>query len=598
MGQFDTSSIDPGALMRCSQALLTGLAAGFAIGTSVFAQEVQQPMRGPVLEGGMLVYPEGADIPRSLTPAEREFMELNPRVTDPFTDRIGGVRPPGPIACPGEYAPAQAILMSWDGSAQQNNILATMCRHITTTGNADAYVVVDSASEQTSASTTISNAGANMSRVRFFVRVTDSIWIRDYGPRFVYIGTRNAPGQGAVRGIVDHEYNRPRPNDDAFPTWFGPFGFASKKFGVYTLGMVHGGGNYHLDSVGRSFSTQLIGNENPSLLQSEIVSTWHDFQNLNTTIMPAFPTSVDATQHIDMWMQIISDNRVIISDWPNNVGSTQDVICDNAAVQLASMGYTVFRMPARSIGGVHYTYANMVLCNGLVLLPTYSNSTMTAAGHNAQALAAAQLAFDFDGNGTSDKTIVQVTSDALASSAGVMHCIMMHVPAHSGAAGVNGQVPTAHVSTLNSAATLNPGQNFPLTWLTDDDKNIGTIDIHFSANGGVSFPLAVASSIADSGTFNWVVPNHPGAKARVRVTVRDLDGNSGTDINDINFTISGTPCPADLNLDGQVDDIDFVTFASAYDEFTSPLGDFNDDGFTDDADFVLFAGAYDSFVCP
>ena len=584
--------------MRFSAALCVGLCAGHALSSLALAQPVQYAGPGPIIEDGRLVYPEGADVPRSMSQAERDYMALNPRVPNPFTDRVGGTRPPGPIACPGEYAPSQGILMAWEGSTAQNNILATMCRHITTTGNADAWVVVDTVGEQASASTIISNAGATMSRVKFFVRGTDSIWIRDYGPRFIYVGTRNVPGQGAVRGIVDHEYNRPRPNDDAFPLWFGPSGFATKKFGVYDLGMVHGGGNYHLDSVGRSFATQLIENENPSLTPAQIVSTWSDFQNVNTTLMTPFPTTVDSTQHIDMWMQIISDNRVIISDWPNNVGSTQDVICDNAAIQLAGMGYTVFRVPARSLSGIHFTYANMVICNNLVLLPTYANTTMTNAGHNAQALAAVQQAFDFDGNGTSDKTIVQVASDALASSAGVMHCIVKHVPAHSGAAGVNGQIPTAHISTLNSAASLNPGQSFPLTWLTDDDKNIGTVDIHYSSNGGVSFPLAVATNIADSGTLSWTVPNHPSTKARIRVTVRDLDGNVGTDINDINFTVSGTPCPADINLDSVVDDSDFVEFAGAYDEYTSLLGDFNDDGFTDDLDFVLFAGAYDSFVCP
>ncbi|MBX3379262.1 MAG: agmatine deiminase family protein [Phycisphaeraceae bacterium] len=533
-----------------------------------------------------------------MTQAERDYMALHPAQQNPFTDRIGGTRPPGPIACPGEYAPAQGILMSWDGTTAQNNILATMTKYITTTGNADAYMVVDTVAEQTSVTTSLNSAGANMARVKFFVRTTDSIWIRDYGPRFIYIGTAGVAGQGAVRGIVDHIYNRPRPNDDAFPLWFGPSGFASKKFGVYDLGMTHGGGNFHLDSMGRSFATQLIQNENPGLSASDIINTWHDFQNVNTTILPPFPTSIDSTQHIDMWMQIISDNRVIISDWPNNVGSTQDVICDNAATQLASMGYTVFRTPARSLSGTHYTYANMVVCNDLVLLPTYTNSTMTSAGHNAQALAAVQQAFDFNNDGIPDKTIVQVPCDALATSAGVMHCIVMHVPAHLGAPGVNGQCPTAHVSTLNSATILTPGQSFPLTWLTDDDKNISTIDIHYSANGGVSFPLTVASNITDSGTLSWTVPNRPTTKARVRVTVRDLDGNAGTDVNDINFTVSGTPCPADLNLDSQVDDADFVSFAGAYDEYLSLVGDFNGDGFTDDSDFVLFAGAYDEFACP
>lgn len=580
------------ALMAALGGLAMGVDVNFCRGEGVVA--------GPRVEDGVLVYPEGAGVSRAMSDAERAYLALHPELlaTDPFTDRVGGVRPPGPIACPGEYAPAQAILMSWDGTAAQNNILATMARHITTTGNAEVYMVVDTAGEQTTVTTSLTNAGANMSRVKFFVRTTDGIWIRDYGPRYIYVGS-DAPGQGKVRGIVRHTYNRPtRVNDNAFSGWFGPSGMGSRRHPVYDLGMTHGGGNYHLDSTGRSFATQLIEDENPVLSATDIVTTWSDFQNVNTTLMPAFPTAIDSTQHIDMWMQIIGDNRVIISDWPSNVGSTQDVICDNAATQLQGLGYTVYRVPARSLGGVHYTYANMVVCNNLVLLPTYTNATMTSAGHNTQALAAVQQAFDFDNNGTSDKTIVQVPCDSLAISAGVMHCIVMHVPAAPGAAGVNGQKPTAHIASFRTPTNLTPGQSVPIEWLSDDDKNIGTVDFSFSANNGASFPLAVAVNVADSGSRSWTVPNAPTTKGRLRITVRDLDGNSGTDINDAAITIAGTPCPTDLNLDGVTDDTDFVVFAAAYEELISLVGDFNDDGFSDDSDFVIFASGYEALVCP
>jgi len=66
------------------------------------------------------------------------------------------------------------------------------------------------------------------------------------------------------------------------------------------------------------------------------------------------------------------------------------------------------------------------------------------------------------------------------------------------------------------------------------------------------------------------------------------------------------PCPADLNSDGQVDDSDFVLFATAYNildctDPTMPAGcrsDINADHFVDDSDFVLFAAAYDQLICP
>jgi hypothetical protein len=37
-----------------------------------------------------------------------------------------------------------------------------------------------------------------------------------------------------------------------------------------------------------------------------------------------------------------------------------------------------------------------------------------------------------------------------------------------------------------------------------------------------------------------------------------------------NDLICGTPCPADFNSDGVVDDSDFVIFADAYNELTCP----------------------------
>ncbi|MBS0190897.1 MAG: hypothetical protein U0573_03255 [Phycisphaerales bacterium] len=72
------------------------------------------------------------------------------------------------------------------------------------------------------------------------------------------------------------------------------------------------------------------------------------------------------------------------------------------------------------------------------------------------------------------------------------------------------------------------------------------------------------------------------------------------------FWVMVNGCPADLNGDGQVDDGDFVLFASAYDRLmcedpAMPAGcpaDFNRDGLVDDADFVTFAEAYNLLMCP
>ncbi|MGH7244791.1 MAG: hypothetical protein ACREJD_15365 [Phycisphaerales bacterium] len=64
------------------------------------------------------------------------------------------------------------------------------------------------------------------------------------------------------------------------------------------------------------------------------------------------------------------------------------------------------------------------------------------------------------------------------------------------------------------------------------------------------------------------------------------------------FTRPTPTCPADLNGDGLVDDVDFVSFVAAYDFLVTPAADFNFDGVTDDTDFQAFVVGYDALVCP
>lgn len=70
--------------------------------------------------------------------------------------------------------------------------------------------------------------------------------------------------------------------------------------------------------------------------------------------------------------------------------------------------------------------------------------------------------------------------------------------------------------------------------------------------------------------------------------------------------VADVRCPADLNRDNQVDDVDFQRFATAYNLLVCsdpgmPAGcpaDFGFDSFVDDEDFVVFVVAYDRLQCP
>ena len=283
---------------------------------------------------------------------------------------------------------------------------------ITTLGDADFYVAVSSTTDRTQALASLQNAGADMNRVRTFLRATNSIWIRDYGPRFIY--------NNGIRAIVDHTYNRPRPADNAWPAWFA----AQEAFEYFALPLIHGGGNFHLAgpeavTPAEAWATSLIDNENPTLNASQITNIWQAYQGLDTTLTPALPASVDSTQHIDMWTIPVSDDTIIVSTWPAQPSTTQAIICNNFADEMTAAGYNVIRTPARTLSGTHYTYTNAVICNDIVLVPTYIN--VTIAPYNAQAVAAWQQALP-------GKTIITINCQDIVTAAGVMHCIVMHMP--------------------------------------------------------------------------------------------------------------------------------------------------------------------------
>ncbi len=535
----------------------------------------------PQIVDGQIVWPDGYIIPRYETEIEKKYRAMYGDAPSP---RAATPAPSGPLHCVAEYEPMEGILINWTSFT---SIHTAMVKEITTTANTLAYIVVSGATAQNSATTALTSAGANMSKVRFLTTSSNTVWIRDYGPRYCY--------EGQCRVVVDHEYNRPRPQDNVVPQTFANY----KHHAYYEMQnlygnnqLIHGGGNYHLDALGRGYATRLTVNENPLLgaspteRETNIIDIWGHYWGVNHTFFDPFPTSVDLTQHLDMWMQIVADDKVIISDWPNNPGSTQDNICDNAATYMAGQGYTVYRVPAFSVSGVHYTFTNMVMCNNIVLLPLYTNASVSPS--NATALATVQAALP-------GKTIIQVNCQSIIGSAGAIHCIVMHIPVPLG-----GTSPTAYLRNYRGGETVAAGQSITVNWISDDDVGGQNADILMSTDSGATWPTTIVAATADDGSHTFSVPSGPCARhARFRVVVRDVDGNTGHDSSTSDITVTGQPCLGDTNCDGQVNLadvqpmvqalIDPVGYALAYPGCTN--GDLNLSSQTEGDDIQGFVAA-------
>jgi agmatine deiminase len=443
-------------------------------------------------------YPNG--LPAYMTP-EEQLLPLPPVVRD-------RTPPSGEIYTPPEYAPCDGLFMAWHS---YTSILTQMTVYATTaTPPANVWMVVDSPTVQGSATTTLSNAGADMDYVHFIVRVTDTVWIRDYGPRFIT--------QDGNRAIVDHTYNRPRPNDNAFNDYLATL------WGVpqYDLPLVHGGGNFHLFANRDAFMTSLILDENPGYTEQQIKDLFLAYEGVNLTIYTGFPTSYDSTRHIDMWMFPVGDYKVIIGQYPQSSGQPY-TITEGAVADLTARGYTVYRTPGWNTGGTHYTYTNAVVLNNQVFISKFNVS------QDAQALATFQTAFP-------GYTIHQIDNSSIITAAGAMHCIVMHVPSLA-----PDPVPHAALTAPNGGELWITGESHDITWTATDDVGVTSVDLLLSTDSGATFPQTIASGLANTGSYAWTVPALFSAHARVKVVAHDADGNAGEDASDADFTLALAP---------------------------------------------------------
>jgi len=356
-----------------------------------------EPQRVPPDVLARIVDDDPNPLPRYLTPEER----LLPLPSITAEDRILRSPPSGTVHTPAEYEQNEGFLVSWKS---YTSLLTELVVGVTT-GDPDAIAyVVASSSAQPGAEATLTSAGADMSRVEFIIYDTTSVWIRDYGPRFI--------GEDGTRAMVDHTYNRPRPADDAFTDFLSPLWGEPQ----YDIPLIHGGGNFHPFASGDAFMSDLILTENPGLSEQDVKDYFQAYHNVDVTIYPGFPTWFDSTQHIDMWMLPVADDEIIIGQYDSSTGEPY-TITEDAVADLESRGYTVYRTPGWQSGGTHYTYTNAVVMNDVVAISEFSGYPT----ENAQALAVFETAFP-------DHQVFQTDCSSIIHSAGAVHCIMMHVP--------------------------------------------------------------------------------------------------------------------------------------------------------------------------
>ena len=425
----------------------------------------------------------------------------------------------GIIASPPEYGPTDGVLFRY--GAGWNSVVTDCVVGLTADPTKDeiAYVVVTSTSQRSSAQTAFANAGADLSKVQFIIEPSNSIWLRDYGPHFIW--------QGGATAIADSHYYPSRPSDNYIPTKLAEGAF---QIPAYPMGLYYSGGNFQPGPNRSGYITSLIFQDNPGFSTAYVGELYQKYQGIDTLhVFPRLPSSVDGTGHIDMWMYLIDEDDVIISEFVPGSNATAIQITDDAAEYMEGLGFTVWRTPAWNVGFTHYTYTNAFRVNDRIFSIKYRDGNASYADEDAAALATFQAAA---GPGVE---IIPIDCYSIIPASGAIHCIVMQVPRYTDPA------PSAHVCSPDGGEHLVAGNTERIQWTASDDEAVTSVDLYYSTDGGLTFPYLIASGLADDSVHDWTVPNTPSTRARLKVVATDALASTAEAVSERSFSISRYP---------------------------------------------------------
>ena len=286
----------------------------------------------------------------------------------PVTNRSFVETPPptGEVRFPGEYEPMQAAMVVYPLGIPVELVreMAEDCK----------VIVVTPATQQNYAQSEFQAAGVNMANIEYLNAYTDSYWIRDFGPWYIFNGKEPA--------IVDNKYNRPRPYDDDIPGHFAEY-WDIEMFG---MNVVHTGGNMMEDGRGNGVSDDIVITESAAegITEEQVYERMKDYLGIDPYHVTIDPQG-DYIAHVDCWGKYLAPDKIILARVPesNPRYPYYEEVAEYFETTNCCWGYPykVYRIDIPG-GSVISPYTNSLILNKKVLMPLGSNAAYNEAALN------------------------------------------------------------------------------------------------------------------------------------------------------------------------------------------------------------------------
>ena len=258
-------------------------------------------------------------------------------------------------------------------------------------------------------------AGAPTSELSIVQVPVVGMWIRDYGPTFVRLPDDSFVDLDAIYGRPEH------PPDEWVPRYLA---------GYFRLPLVDvplrvPGGNLLTNGEGWVFTTsQLVEfNVKDGYTQVQIGQLLGRYYGATDWVV-LDPLVGEPTQHIDMFLTLLSPDVAVLSEIAPEVDPVNARVLDEAAAQLtraqARTGpLKVVRIPMPShADGNWRSYTNVIFANGTLLVPTYPD---VSPEMDREAVTVYRELLP-------DWRVVPVDASSIVRNHGTLHCISVNVP--------------------------------------------------------------------------------------------------------------------------------------------------------------------------
>lgn len=335
-----------------------------------------------------------------------------------------------------EWAEQDAVMLTWphkdtdwaDNLARVEPVYVELAKHITT--QQKLVIVAHNSALKMHITALLNSANISLNRVHFVVTPTNDTWARDHGP--LTCGAIDSPEQLKVydftfngwgnkfESALDNQINRTLVKE-----------LSSKNNHYQALDMVLEGGGIEINEHGVLLTTSeclLNKNRNPDLNPNDIEVLLKE--HLGATdflwVDHGYLAGDDTDSHIDTLVRFAPNNTLVYVQCDDK--NDEHFSALNAMQKQLQSFKTADRTPYKLIElpwpkavyddentRLPATYANYLIINNAVLVPTYNDV------NDQRALAQVQKAYP-------EHTIIGVNCLPIIEQFGSLHCITMQLP--------------------------------------------------------------------------------------------------------------------------------------------------------------------------